>query len=51
MNKEEILEIIKDGSVDISKLKILLSDMNTVDIAEIFDSSGQVFPNATYWIL
>jgi len=37
MNKEEILEIIKDGSIDISKLKILLSDMNTVDIAEIFE--------------
>jgi magnesium transporter len=37
MNKEEILEIIKEGSVDISKLKTLLSDMNTVDIAEIFE--------------
>jgi magnesium transporter len=37
MNKEEILELIKEGSIDISKLKILLSDMNTVDIAEIFE--------------
>jgi len=37
MNKEEILELIKNGSVDISKLKILLSDMNTADIAEIFE--------------
>jgi len=36
MNKEEILELIKEGSIDISKLKILLSDINTVDIAEIF---------------
>ena len=37
MNKEEILLLIKDGSIDISKLKILLSDINTVDIAEIFE--------------
>ena len=37
MNKEEILELIKEGSIDISKLKVLLSDMNTVDIAEIFE--------------
>ena len=37
MDKEEILELISEGSVDISKLKILLSDMNTVDIAEIFE--------------
>ncbi|MCL2765759.1 MAG: magnesium transporter [Treponema sp.] len=37
MNKEEILELIKEGSLDISKLKILLSDINTVDIAEIFE--------------
>jgi magnesium transporter len=37
MNKEEILELIRDGSIDMSKLKILLSDMNTVDIAEIFE--------------
>jgi len=36
MDKEEILALILDGSIDISKLKILLSDMNTVDIAEIF---------------
>jgi len=35
MDKEEIIAIINDGSIDISKLKILLSDMNTVDIAEI----------------
>ena len=37
MDKEEILELIKEGSLDISKLKVLLSDMNTVDIAEIFE--------------
>ncbi|WP_461256675.1 magnesium transporter [Treponema sp. R80B11-R83G3] len=37
MNKEEILELIKTGSIDILKLKPLLSDINTVDIAEIFD--------------
>jgi magnesium transporter len=37
MNKEEILFIIKSDLIDISKLKILLSDMNTVDIAEIFE--------------
>jgi len=37
MNKEEILALIIDGSIDIPKLKILLSDMNTVDIAEIFE--------------
>ena len=37
MNKEEFLAIINDGSVDIFKLKILLCDMNTVDIAEIFE--------------
>jgi len=37
MDKEEILELINDGSMDISKLKVLLSDMNTVDIAEIFE--------------
>jgi len=36
MDKDEILELIKDGSMDISKLKILLCDINTVDIAEIF---------------
>jgi magnesium transporter len=37
MDKEEIIELIKTGSLDISKLKMLLSDMNTVDIAEIFE--------------
>jgi len=37
MDKEEILELIKEGSLDISKLKVLLSDMNTVDIAGIFE--------------
>ncbi|MDR0319892.1 MAG: magnesium transporter [Treponema sp.] len=37
MNKEEILALIIESSMDISKLKILLSDMNTVDIAEIFE--------------
>ncbi|MCL2805816.1 MAG: magnesium transporter [Treponema sp.] len=37
MNKEEILLLIMDGDIDLSKLKILLSDMNTVDIAEILE--------------
>jgi len=37
MNKDEILELIKDGSLDIAKIKSLLSDINTVDIAEIFE--------------
>jgi len=37
MNKEEIIELIKSGALDISKLKLFLSDMNTVDIAEIFE--------------
>ena len=37
MDKDELLELIKEGSLDISKLKILLSDMNTVDIAEILE--------------
>ena len=37
MNKEEILELIHEGSIDISKLKMLLSDMNTADVAEIFE--------------
>jgi len=37
MNKEEIITLIKDGFMDITKLKPLLSDMNTADIAEIFD--------------
>jgi len=41
MNKEEILFLIKEGSIDISKLKILLSDMNTIDIAEIFEELGR----------
>jgi len=35
MDKEEIIELINEGSMDISKLKVLFSDMNTVDIAEI----------------
>ncbi|MCL2229766.1 MAG: magnesium transporter [Treponema sp.] len=35
MDKEEIIELIREGSLSISKLKIFLSDMNTVDIAEI----------------
>ena len=37
MNKEEILELIKEGLIDISKLKILLSDINIVEIAEILE--------------
>jgi len=37
MDKEEIIELIKEGSLDISKLKMLLSDMKTADIAEIFE--------------
>ena len=37
MNKEEIITLIKDGSVDIFKLKTLVCDMNIVDIAEIFE--------------
>jgi len=37
MDKDEIIELIKDGSLDISKLKMLLSDVNTVDIAEFFE--------------
>ena len=37
MNKEEILTLIIDNSIDMSKLKLLLSDMNTVDIAEILE--------------
>jgi len=37
MNKEEIIELIKSGALDIAKLKLFLSDMNTVDIAEIFE--------------
>jgi len=41
MNKEEIIELIKEGSLDIAKLKLLLSDMNTVDIAEILEELGR----------
>jgi len=37
MNKEEILTIINSGYLDMAKLKILLSDMNIADIAEIFE--------------
>ena len=37
MDKEEILSTIIDGSIEISKQKNLLSDMNAVDIAEIFE--------------
>ncbi|MCL2440994.1 MAG: magnesium transporter [Treponema sp.] len=37
MNKEKILLFIMDGDVDISKLRDMLSDMNTVDIAEILE--------------
>jgi len=37
MNKDEILELINRDLIDISKLKKLISDMNTVDIAEIFE--------------
>jgi magnesium transporter len=35
--KDQILSIINADTIDISKLKVLLSDMNTVDIAEIFE--------------
>ena len=35
MNKEEIIELINDSSLDILKMKTLLSDFNTADIAEI----------------
>jgi magnesium transporter len=37
MSKDEIIQLINDGSVDIFKLKILLCDMNLVDIAEVFE--------------
>ena len=37
MNKEEIISLITEGTLDVSKLKLLLSEMNTVDIAEIFE--------------
>ncbi|GHV24237.1 magnesium transporter MgtE [Spirochaetia bacterium] len=36
--KEEILSIVSAEAVDISKLKSLLPDMNTVDIAEVFEN-------------
>ncbi|GHV70615.1 magnesium transporter MgtE [Spirochaetia bacterium] len=36
--KEEILSIVSADAVDISKLKSLLPDMNTVDIAEVFEN-------------
>jgi magnesium transporter len=35
--KDEILSIINADTLDIFKLKSLLTDMNTVDIAEVFD--------------
>jgi len=35
VNKEEIIYLIKDGSIGIFKIKSLLCNMNTVDIAEI----------------
>ena len=35
MDKEEILSLINEGTLEISKLKVLLSDMNIVDIAEV----------------
>ncbi|WP_461246394.1 magnesium transporter [Treponema sp. R6D11] len=35
MNKEEIIELIRAGSIDILKLKPLIVDMNTADIADI----------------
>ena len=37
MNKEEIIELSNAGSVDMFELKALISDMNIVDIAEIFE--------------
>jgi len=37
MNKEDILLFIMDGDVDILKLKVMLSDMNNVDIADIME--------------
>jgi magnesium transporter len=37
MDKEEILELIKNGSIGILKLKPLLADINTADIAEMFE--------------
>ncbi|MCL2442991.1 MAG: magnesium transporter [Treponema sp.] len=51
MNKEEIIELINEGSLDISKLKILLSDMNTVDIAEIFEELNREKIIQTFRIL
>ena len=41
MNKEEIIQLINDGSIDIFKLKTLLCDMNLVDIAEILEELGR----------
>ncbi|MCL2373804.1 MAG: magnesium transporter [Treponema sp.] len=38
MNKEEILSAIKAGHSGMAKLKTLLCDMNTADIAEIFEA-------------
>ena len=37
MSKEEILSFILDGHSDVVKLKTLLSEMNTADIAEIIE--------------
>ncbi|MCL2410567.1 MAG: magnesium transporter [Treponema sp.] len=37
MDKEEILYIIKNNLIGNNKLKLLLADVNTVDIAEIFE--------------
>ena len=37
MNREEIFDTINSDLADIHKLKTLFSDMNTVDIAEIFE--------------
>jgi magnesium transporter len=36
--KNNVLSIINADSIDISKLKPLLTDMNTVDIAELFEN-------------
>ena len=36
--KDQVLSIINADSIDISKLKSLLVDMNTVDIAELFEN-------------
>ena len=37
MDKEEIIELIKNGPLEIPKLKTLLSDINTVELAEILE--------------